>query len=102
MRWAHDREVLAVQGRNLRYVEPFGSRHDRRINRPQWEVSVPGDELGDPDPVPGVNRFGDKVPGCEVPKESDLGVRAESRLEEIGDLGHHELRYKKRSRVPLK
>jgi hypothetical protein len=41
-----DREVTAIERRDVRLAEPFGRRDDRRIDGSQREVRVTLDELG--------------------------------------------------------
>jgi hypothetical protein len=89
---ANDREVPAIECCDLDDAQSLGGRHHRCIDRPERQVSILGDELGDPDPVADVNRFRDQVPRCQVTEESDLSLNANSGLQQVRYLGYDELR----------
>lgn len=90
--WANDREVPAIQRRQLYEPEPFSGCYDRGVDRPKWEIPIAGNELSDPDPVAGPNRFRNEVPCGEVAQEPHLGFDADAGLQQIGDLSDNELR----------
>jgi len=96
-----DGEVTAVQRRNLVDLQAFGSRDHGSVDAAEREVAVGAHELGDPQPFVGGDRFGDEVARGEVAKEPDFCVRAESRTEEVDDLGDDELGNEQRAGVSL-
>ncbi len=82
----HDREVLAVEGRDLRDLQPLGERDDRRIDRAQGQIAVPPDQLHDPRPVLGIDR--DRLQGAmtQVGEEVHLRGRTTAATDEVRDL----------------
>ena len=86
----HDREVSSVDGRDRRKAQAFSRRDDGRVDRAQWQIAVPGDEFGDPQPV----RYGDWFDGerstGEVAEEPDFGLGPQPGRQQIDDLGDDE------------
>ena len=48
MRGSHDREVAAIERRHLGEIEAFCCGDDRRVDGSERQISVEGDELGNP------------------------------------------------------
>ena len=67
----------------------------------QRQIVIDGNQLRDSQPVAGQDRFGNEVSRCKVGQETGLGLPAETRLEEIDDFCHHELRDEERTLVRL-
>jgi hypothetical protein len=88
----NDREVPAIERRELHEPETLRRGNDRGVHGAEGKLPIGRHELGDPDPVRGANRLRDQVPRRQVTQESDLSARTESRLEEVGHLAHDELR----------
>lgn len=97
MRRAHDREVAAIERRDGRDPESLRGDDDGGINGPERQIFIRDDELGDPDPVRGIDGFGDEGAGREVSEEPCLGVRTQSLLDEVGDLRDDEMRNDERT-----
>jgi hypothetical protein len=93
--------MSAVEGGHRCHRSSLGGGEDRRVDGSESQVVVPGDELGDADPVAGGDRFGDEVAGGEVTEEADLCVRAEPRGDQERDLGDDERRDEQRAWVGL-
>jgi hypothetical protein len=87
---AHDAEVATVEGRDLGGVEPLRRGDHRGVNSAERQVAVFGDKLGDADRVAGVQRLDREAAAGQVPEETDLGFPAETRLDQVGDLGDDE------------
>ena len=87
-----DGEVPPIQRRDPGHPEPFGERDDRGIHRPERQVVIRGDEIGDPEPVGGPDRFRDEVAGGEVAEEAHPGARADPASDQERDLGDDQLR----------
>jgi hypothetical protein len=98
---ADDREVPAVEGGDLLYVQALRGGDDRGIDAPEREVAIGAHELSDPQPFIDGDGFGNEVAGGEVTEKSDLCVGAEPGAEQIDDLGDDELRDEERARVRL-
>jgi len=88
----HNREGSAIERGELHEVETLGHGDNRGVHGAEGEVAIGRHELRDPEPVRRANRLRDQVPGRQITQESDLGVRTESRLEEVGHFAHDELR----------
>lgn len=101
MSGSYDREVPSIDGGELRDSQSFTGCDHGGVNRAEREVPIKRNQLGDSQPVRRRHRFGDQVAVGQVTEKSDLGVRAESGLEEVGDLGNDQQRYKERTRVFL-
>jgi len=90
-RASHDREMAAIDRRQLSYVEAFGGGDHGSVDRAEREVAVDRHQFGDPQPVTGGDRLGDEVAGRQVTDEPDFGIDADSRREQVHDLSDHEL-----------
>jgi len=88
--WPNDAEVVAVEGCHFSGVEPFGRNNHRGIDGAERQVAVLGDELRDADGVAGMERLNREVASSQIAEETDLGLPAETRLDQIGDLGDGE------------
>lgn len=91
MTGADDVEVAAVQCCDRFDVQPFGGCDDRRINRPQREITILGDKLGDSHPVPRRNWVRREAAGGEVSHEANLRFNPDPCLEKVRHLRDHEL-----------
>jgi len=91
--WSDDREMSPVECGDRSLVESFGGSYYGCVDRPQWQIAVLMDELGDAEPVGRSDRFDSQVAACEVAQEANLGVGAEPSPDEIDDLGDHQRRY---------
>jgi hypothetical protein len=91
-----DREVPTIERCHLRGVmspgdgDGDGDGDDRPVHGAHGNVAVPRDERCDPGPIGGDDRFGDQLAARQVPGASDLGIRAEPSLHEVGDFGDHQ------------
>jgi len=88
--WPNDAEMAAVEGRDFGGVESLRRGDYGGIDGPEGQVAVLGDKLGDADGVAGVQRLNCEVAPGEIAKETDLGLPAEPRLDQICDLGDDE------------
>lgn len=92
-----DAKVSPVERCHGSQPKAFGSRHDRCIHGPQRQVMVGGNEIRNPDPVTGKNRFSDEVSAGEIPKKAHLCGPSKAGLDEVRNLCHHQLRYDERT-----
>ena len=51
MRGPHDPKVAIVEGGDSSHTEPFGDRHDGRVDKAEGEVLVSASELSDSDDI---------------------------------------------------
>jgi hypothetical protein len=93
---ANDGEV-SIQRRNSTDAQSLGKSHHGGIDGPEGKVAISGDELCDPHPIAGENWLGQKVPGGEISKEPHFRRPAQTRLDETGHFGDHELRHEQRA-----
>jgi len=84
---ANDREVMAVDSRDLGDAQALGRGDDRRIDRAQWQVAVARDEFGDPEPIHDRHGFDVECSTRDVAEEADLGFCTEASRKEVDDLG---------------
>lgn len=87
---AHNAEVSAIERCHFGGVEPLGGGDYRGVDGAERHVAVFGDELGNANRVIGVQRLDREAAAGEIAKEADLGFPAETRLDQIGDLGDDE------------
>lgn len=59
-------------------VESFGCSYHGGVDRPQWQIAVLVDELGDAEPVGCGNWFDADITARKVAEEANLGVGSES------------------------
>jgi hypothetical protein len=97
----HDAEVTAVGGGYVVDGQTFGGGYHGGIDRAEREVVIARHELGDADGVGRVHRLEHETSAGEVAEEPDLGLPAESRADQIGDLGDDEGGYDERPGVGL-
>lgn len=64
----------------------------RRVDGSERKVTVDGNKLCDPEPVGGTDMLGEEISRSEVTEESDLGVRSQSGLDKVRNLGDDEHR----------
>lgn len=96
-----DAEVTSVEGGDLRDPEALGGSDDRRVDRPEREIAVGSDELGHPEPVARGHMVDGEGAARKVAEEPDLRFDAESRRQQIRDLGDDEARDDERTEVGL-
>jgi hypothetical protein len=87
---ADDAEVAAVEGRDFGGVEPLRRSDHRGVDGAERQIAVFGDELGNADRVARVQRLDREAAAGEVAEEADLGLPAQARLDQVGDLGDDE------------
>ena len=73
----NDREVTAIDGRDLTDAQPFCCGHHGGIDSAKWEVSVSRNKLSDPQPITrGYRLYGERTFG-QVAEESHLSFGAQ-------------------------
>jgi len=72
----HHAEVATIKGCDSGNPKSFRRRDDRCVYRAQGQGPILGHELGDPQPVGGMNRLNRQDATREVTKESNLRVGA--------------------------
>ena len=72
---ANDREVPPVESGQVWHSEALSGRHQRGIHRPQGQLAVLPDQLGDPQPVTGGHHFHKERPGSQIADETHLSLR---------------------------
>ena len=82
--------MTTVKCGDLRDSAALAHRNYRRIDGPEGQIPVDGDELGNSQPISGGDWLGNQVAAGKVPEESDLSFRSKARLEKVGDLGDDE------------
>ena len=87
MRWSHDREMPSVECCDCGGAQALGGRDDRRVDRAQRKVAVGRDQFGDSKPVGRFDLLRHEFARGQVTEEAHLGLRSESRPQEVGDLG---------------
>jgi hypothetical protein len=92
--------MTAVEGGHGADAKSLRQGNHGGIDRTERQVAISSHELRDPHPVTG-DRLCQKVSGRQISKEPDLCLPAKPLLDEIGDLGDHQLRHEQRSRVGL-
>jgi hypothetical protein len=92
-------EVAVVESRNLCDPAAFGGGDHGRIYAAKRQVVVSGDELRDPDQIGGVDGLKREAAGGQVSEETDLGLPAEPRGEQIHDFCDDESRDVQRSGI---
>lgn len=96
---AHDSEVATIECGDLGGIESLGGGDNGGVNGAESDVPVAVDELGDPEPIGGLDGLAAEVAGRQIPEEPDLSIRAEAAGDQVGDLGDDERRYDERSGV---
>ena len=86
----HDAEVPPVQGGDLGGAQPLRGGDHRSVNGAERQITVFADELGDAHRIGSVQLLDCEVPVGEVAEEADLGLPAQPRGEQVGDLGDDE------------
>lgn len=97
--WPDDAEVASVDGGHGCCAQAFCNRNDGGIDRAQWQVAVCVNQLGYAQPVTRCHRLHNQVPGGEIAQEPHLGVWAQSRTDEVRDLGDDQGWHDKRPRM---
>jgi hypothetical protein len=82
-----DAEMATIEGRDFGGIEPLRGGDHRGIDGAQRQVTVFGDELSDANRVAGVQWLDCKAPAGKVAEEANLGLPAQARPDQIGDLG---------------
>lgn len=98
---AHNAEVAAIERRHLGGVEPLRGGDHRGVDGAKRQVAIFGDELGYANRVTGVQRLDREAAAGEIAEEADLGFPAETRLDQIGNLGDDEGGDDERARMGL-
>jgi hypothetical protein len=88
--WPDDAEMATIEGRDFGGVEPLRRSDHRGVDGAERQVAVFGDELGDADRVAGMERLDREAATGQIAEEADLGLPAETRLDQVGDLGDDE------------
>lgn len=91
----------SIERRDLTDSESLGECYDGGVDRAEWQIVIPGDELRDPDPVAGEYRLGDQVSGGEIAEKPHLGRPAQALFDEVRNFCNDELRYEQRTGVGL-
>jgi hypothetical protein len=94
-----DREVPPVDGRDLGHAQALGRGDDRRIDGAQRQIAVSRDQLGDPQPVRGGDRFDGECARRQVTQKADFRLCSEASRKQIDDPGDDERRDDKRAGV---
>jgi hypothetical protein len=84
----NDGEVAEVDRGDLIHAEPLRARDHRGIDGTERKITVSADEVGNAQPVNGVNRLHVKGAGCHVAEEPQLGLCAETGGEQVDNLGN--------------
>lgn len=85
-----DGEVPPIERCDVADDESFGGSDHRCVDGAERECAVSRNEFGDAQPVRRRDRFDDEVAGREISQKANFGIDAQSRAQEIGDLGDHE------------
>ena len=81
-----------VQGRDGVGPKSLGDGDHTCVHRPKWQIAIPPDELGNPQPITGKHRLGAEIPAREIAQESHLGLTTEARCHQVSNLGDNQLR----------
>lgn len=90
MPWPYDAEVPPVQSGDLGGAQPLRRGDHRRVDGAERQITVFADKLCDAHRIGSVQRLDCEVPVGEVAEEADLGLPAEPRGDQVGDLGDDE------------
>lgn len=96
---ANDGEVPPIKGGDLCDPKSLRCSHDRCVDCSQCEVAVLGNELGDPEPVTGVDRLDGKVTGREIAKKTNLRSNTQAGADQVHNLCDHKNRHHQRTGV---
>ena len=77
--------MAAVERHDQIGLQPVGENDDRGVDRSEWEVGVPLDQVGDHRPIIGV--WGFDVEAVQAADERGLPAHTQARSGEPGDLG---------------
>ena len=80
--------MAAVEGDDQVRVEPIRQNGDRGIHRPQWEVRVALDEVGDEGPILQGGRL--DLERAQASRERGLAAWPKAQSSEVGNLGDDE------------
>ena len=84
---ANNREVSAVECRDLMHAEAFGDGHQAGVNAAKSQVGVSLNELGNPPPIRRRQSLDGQVPVGDRAVEPSLGGRSELTLDQPAGLG---------------
>lgn len=84
--------MTTIERCELQHDQALGRRYDGSVDRPEREIAVGRDELGDPQPVRRGDGFGNEVPRREITDEAHLGIGSHTRSEQVRHLGDDQLR----------
>jgi len=94
-----DREVPAVERRDIRLAEPLCRRDDGSVDRAEWEIRVLLNELRHPLQIGSGWRFEPELAASGGAQQRRLSGRAERLRDEVPRLGQNERRHDERSRL---
>lgn len=84
--------MAAVKRDDRHQLQPLGGCDHRRVDGSEGKVAIAPDELGDPQPVSGVNPLDEKLTRCERAEEAGLCLCAQACLEQVRNLRDDENR----------
>ena len=87
---ANDVEVAMIKRRNLHDPAALGGGDYGGVHAAKWQVVVSGDEFRHPEQIGRMDRLDGEAAGGQVSEEADLRLPANTRTEQIDDLGDHE------------
>ncbi len=90
MRRLDDAEVPAVESRDGRCLKTLRGSHDGGVHCAERQVPVPGDELGDTEPVTGLHRVTDEGACGEIAQKANLWVDPQPGLHQVGHFRDHQ------------
>ena len=95
----HNGEMPPVEGCDRGRSEPLCGDDDRSIHGSKRQIAILRDQFRDAEPIAGDDRIGREVARREIAEEANLSFGTQPCLEEVGDLGDHELRNDQRPLV---
>ncbi len=93
--------MTAIKRRDLPHGQALGRRNDGGVDRPEGEIPVGRNELGDTQPVRRDDALRYEVPRREVTDEAHLSIGSDTRAEQVRHLGDDQFRYDQWARVRL-
>jgi hypothetical protein len=88
---ADHRKVTPVKGGEPLDVQTLTHNNHRTIHRPERQISIPGHQLGDAEPITGGDRLDGEVAPGQVAEQPDLCVGPQARADQIDNLGDNQL-----------
>lgn len=96
-----DREVTAVDGRDIADTQPFCCGHHGGVYGAKRQVSVPRNKFSDPQPISRGHRFDGERPIGQVAEEPHLSFGAQPGAQQVDHFGDDECRDDQRTRMGL-